>query len=674
MSDNNNEAILYNDPVNTVEFHAESEVLESLNNPLELAEHLELEVVPVHPVLEPLLTDAVIEEHFEPQMEELLIDQFPALEVADACDTVTDMRSPAKSDVSTSELLENATYDDETNIVSSFGLEEEVPIEQEAISAFETREESMTHKSPIRPPKQSSTPTKIHTASNRSSPTRSSPKRATVTDELRPNSSIALNRDREKTASRGAEMRVTSCVPVHSELVKDIYARPVVITILVPINWDNNSLKSNPTEHEGSDSDVDLVPKAEVEENKFVLDLKPVKKMLIKANDVVTNKDSIYVVVMRDFRILLKELMVDFNDIAVGDYYRPNALQWWIKYIHKLVLVFDRPSGQLSVLVDKKAIRRLIKKKMEHHEWMKDAIVRQQLKQPMLASLPTQSKPANPGGKSIKTTVTKTNQHASPTAVRSANPRNNNRTHESPTKTAGNRTKSSPSPQKERKTTTSPKRGTAKPNRPTRASFGIDLPSLSSNSSFSANADNVTSNSIPMFISVAEAVSSPIQTNNFVDENFDQHLTQHSDRFQEFTNQEQSFTYADDAGISALGPGTTADNSTQSLLSNSDPYKEHHVSNHGNISVILPTVNAEENIRSPPNTAQTKHHPNRVLERLPSIDNISIRSGVSSHARRVIERVPSSAELRTNELLNKAYAPMVPKYTQGKQILHNAVD
>jgi hypothetical protein len=91
-------------------------------------------------------------------------------------------------------------------------------------------------------------------------------------------------------------------------------------------------------------------------------------------------------------------------------------------------------------------------------------------------------------------------------------------------------------------------------------------------------------------------------------------------------------------------------------------------------SVVLPTVSAESSsVRHRVQSSSTKsnkgQHPKKPktsssAEVLPSIQNPQSSHHASSNRAATADKLPSAAEIRTNKLLSKAYAPLIPPYTQ----------
>jgi len=101
---------------------------------------------------------------------------------------------------------------------------------------------------------------------------------------------------------------------------------------------------------------------------------KRMKYFIVKVNDLITSREASYTVILRDFQALLEESMKEYSTADVEEFFQPYQLFWWKKHLNKVVLVYDKPNGSLSIIIDKKLIKKHLKKKMEHFFWMKDQI------------------------------------------------------------------------------------------------------------------------------------------------------------------------------------------------------------------------------------------------------------------------------------------------------------
>ena len=101
---------------------------------------------------------------------------------------------------------------------------------------------------------------------------------------------------------------------------------------------------------------------------------KSLQVFIVKVYDLVESKEAINSVVVRDYDKLLEELIEEHRSFAVCDYFKPQSLDWWAKALRQILITFDKPNGELCVVVDKKLIRRLVSQKMSHHVWMDQAL------------------------------------------------------------------------------------------------------------------------------------------------------------------------------------------------------------------------------------------------------------------------------------------------------------
>jgi hypothetical protein len=180
--------------------------------------------------------------------------------------------------------------------------------------------------------------------------------------------------------------------PHHSELIDGLYKRPLVVSILMPkkrpksFKYETSkraALDIWSSEGEDSDGASSKRPRSPDRPSSQKSPTngqkkKTLKAFLIKVYDLVESKEAIYPVVVREYDKLLEELIEEEKSFAVCDYFQPQSLEWWAKALRNVVIVFDKPNGEMCVAVDKKLIRRLVVQKMEHHEWMDKALTPEQ--------------------------------------------------------------------------------------------------------------------------------------------------------------------------------------------------------------------------------------------------------------------------------------------------------
>ena len=73
-----------------------------------------------------------------------------------------------------------------------------------------------------------------------------------------------------------------------------------------------------------------------------------------------------------EFLALEQELIAKFKKTSpelVRVYYRPQSIRWWARNVKRFLFVYDRPTKELAVLVNKKRIKGLVKYKIEQHRW-----------------------------------------------------------------------------------------------------------------------------------------------------------------------------------------------------------------------------------------------------------------------------------------------------------------
>ena len=189
---------------------------------------------------------------------------------------------------------------------------------------------------------------------------------------------------------------IQSMHPFHSELVDGLYKRPLVVSILIPkkraksfkyetsrkIMLMPSDLFSSGAEDSEGGSSKRLSPDRPSSRKANSTDgsqRKVLKIFIIKVYDLVESKEAVYPVVVRDFDKLLEEMIDEEKTFALCDYFKPQLLDWWAKSLRNILIVFDRPNSELSVVVDKKLIRRMVAEKMKHHDWMDQALSPEQL-------------------------------------------------------------------------------------------------------------------------------------------------------------------------------------------------------------------------------------------------------------------------------------------------------
>ncbi len=440
------------------------------------------------------------------------------------------------------------------------------------------------------------------------------------------------------------EINIGTYHPYHTVLLANAYIRPVVVTLLIPeklpgnptdmkrkagktVNSSSSSVNKTKiakpstssaateisddsgNEQYGYDDSTGEEDNSKVERRRnqnstktedslasssmvdrnllFALDIKHFRYMIIKVNDVVSSREAIYPIVLRDFRALLKDLTYEYSTPAVGDYYRPNSLKWWARYLKKIVLVYDKPTGQLSALVDKKAIRRIIKKKMEHHQWMNSSISSSQQHHHSISQI----SPQNVEGK-LQFQPCDIQQDVDPfsSTYKSQHGMDEIKEHENTGELDGN------------------------------GDFvNGSLSSVNNTDEHKETLDSNGSDSRHDYFAFSAEVDS-------------------------------SFGYSEDE---LGGDIDVAD---------------------GTFSVVLPAVapDSSSSQQHPKHSGQTKHQrkpkSSSSANHLPNIQrsHSSPNHGPGRSSAAVVERVPSAAELRTNKLLSKAYAPLIPPYTQDE--------
>ncbi|KAJ1407510.1 hypothetical protein B484DRAFT_204170, partial [Ochromonadaceae sp. CCMP2298] len=162
--------------------------------------------------------------------------------------------------------------------------------------------------------------------------------------------------------------------PVHSELVSDIYKRPLVVSLLIPKKKSKKFERSSKStkgatpvvlsagEESGIDSDREL-PRGRSKKSK-----KPGARVLVlKVYDLVQSREAVYTIVVRDFEAQLAEL-VNIHGKEAADHFCPSSLDWWRRYLRDVTIAFDKPTGEITCQVDKSVISSLVEYKVRNRD------------------------------------------------------------------------------------------------------------------------------------------------------------------------------------------------------------------------------------------------------------------------------------------------------------------
>lgn len=158
----------------------------------------------------------------------------------------------------------------------------------------------------------------------------------------------------------------TSILPIFSELVEDIYARPVTISILVPQG--GNSPDHSPVRSHTSSTATRSHSPSRRRKRKLVY-------FRLTAHDLGMDRSASQTYRIRDLVNLQAAFIEEFGDErAVQECFQPTDMKWWKKHIRQLVSVFDRPTGQLAVMVNRALLKKHVQQFSEQYRWMTASI------------------------------------------------------------------------------------------------------------------------------------------------------------------------------------------------------------------------------------------------------------------------------------------------------------
>jgi hypothetical protein len=154
-----------------------------------------------------------------------------------------------------------------------------------------------------------------------------------------------------------------SLLPIFSELVEGIYIRPVTISILIPmrnklgVEWTLTSAESGPTIRSSS-------KKAKIR-----------AYFKLTAHDLSRDRSASQVLRFADLQ-QFQQILIDQHNHphAVQECFQPQSMHWWCKNIKQLVGVFDRPTGQLVVMVNRVVLKDRVARYVENYNWMTASI------------------------------------------------------------------------------------------------------------------------------------------------------------------------------------------------------------------------------------------------------------------------------------------------------------
>lgn len=121
------------------------------------------------------------------------------------------------------------------------------------------------------------------------------------------------------------------------------------------------------------------------------------KVFTIKVVDLIDSREALHPIVVRDYNLLRRELCEEHRTSAVNEYFQPRSLLWWMRFLKFVLRVFDKTGSvfddhlmkspsragsagspgarkSLAAVVDKRLIRSMVHRKLEHHRWMYQSV------------------------------------------------------------------------------------------------------------------------------------------------------------------------------------------------------------------------------------------------------------------------------------------------------------
>ena len=160
----------------------------------------------------------------------------------------------------------------------------------------------------------------------------------------------------------------------YSELVKDVYDMPVILSLLISdrrvelkklINlkkYDKDSLVLASFDNE-SDDNLAF-------ESFTVLDNSTIlvpEKVMVKAYDPINSVESKVQINMKDYLLLLYDLKSKFkgNEKEVLLYYQPLNINWWTRYLRIIVMLRPKPNNNISLSISKISIESIVRSRIK---------------------------------------------------------------------------------------------------------------------------------------------------------------------------------------------------------------------------------------------------------------------------------------------------------------------
>jgi hypothetical protein len=186
--------------------------------------------------------------------------------------------------------------------------------------------------------------------------------------------------------------------PVCSDLVHGIFKRPIIVSILTqqdkdmldfmdavrshspvsPISADRTriiaySAMQHDRHHELDDSES-LTEAHFIQKHHINRIPRRKTNFLIKVYDLIESKEAMYEVGVKYFLKLKFNFQHPEYFPLLKVYYKPQYLSWWAKNMKHFLIIYEKPTSELSVSVDKKLLQTFLAKKIKHHLWMQSTV------------------------------------------------------------------------------------------------------------------------------------------------------------------------------------------------------------------------------------------------------------------------------------------------------------
>ena len=243
----------------------------------------------------------------------------------------------------------------------------------------------------------------------RSSPTsmRGSNSSPTRTGAISPPKSGLLQKPSSRRASRPSSsikvkghdgLIMENLIPVCSDLVHGIFKRPIIVSILTPQDKDMldfmDAIRSHSPvspisadrskiiafsamqhdRHHELDGSESLTEANFIEKHHINRIPRRKTNFLIKVYDLVESKEAMYEVGVKYFLKLKFDFQHPEYFPMLKVYYKPQYLSWWAKNMKHFIIIYEKPTSELSVSVDKKLLQAFLAKRIKHHLWMQSTV------------------------------------------------------------------------------------------------------------------------------------------------------------------------------------------------------------------------------------------------------------------------------------------------------------